>query len=264
MDHYETLGVSKDASQQDIKKAYRKLASKHHPDKGGDQEQFKRVQAAYDTLSDPQQRAQYDNPNPFGQFGQGGDPFGEGSPFGDIFGDIFGVRRQPAKNPDGLVNVTITLLDAYTGKDVVIDTDDVTINLNIPQGIREGTKLRVAGKGPQRIKELPRGNLIVRILIDYPQDWGREDDHLYLRKDINVLDALTGCDIDITHLDGRKFSVRVPQGIYPGHKLTLRGLGMANPRTGGIGNLYIIVNFVMPDITKKEHIEALNIIKSEI
>ncbi len=99
MDHYETLGVSKDANQQDIKKAYRKLASKHHPDKGGDQEQFKRIQGAYETLSDPNKRAQYDNPNPFEQFGN--DPFADGSPFADILRDIFGQsgNRQPTKNP---------------------------------------------------------------------------------------------------------------------------------------------------------------------
>ena len=82
------LGVSKDASQQDIKKAYRKLAMKHHPDKGGDEQQFKQIQAAYSVLSDPDKRAQYDNPNPFEQFG--GDPFGQDSPLGDIFGQIFG------------------------------------------------------------------------------------------------------------------------------------------------------------------------------
>ena len=69
MDHYNTLGVSKDANKQEIKLAYRKLASKHHPDKGGDQEQFKRIQGAYSVLSDPDQRAQYDNPSPFNQFG---------------------------------------------------------------------------------------------------------------------------------------------------------------------------------------------------
>ena len=262
MDHYETLGVSKDASQQDIKKSYRKLASKHHPDKGGDQEQFKRIQGAYETLSDPDKRAQYDNPNPFEQFG-GGDPFAQGSPFGDVFGDIFGRRRQPNKNPDGMVNITITLLDAYTGRDFVVDTKDATINLTIPKGVRDGTKLRVPGKGPVRFKELPPGDLIVRILIDYPIEWGREEDHLYLRKDINVLDVLTGCQIDVAHIDDRLFSVKVPQGINPGHKLTLRGLGMTNPRTGKIGNLYVIVNFMMPDISKVEHIEALNKIKSE-
>ena len=93
MDHYQTLGVSKQADAKEIKNAYRRLAGKHHPDKGGSEEEFKKVQKAYETLSDPNKRAEYDNPSPFGGgFRQGSQPFdmndifGAGSPFGDIFG----------------------------------------------------------------------------------------------------------------------------------------------------------------------------------
>ena len=94
MDYYETLGVTPTSTPSEIKKAYRRLAMKHHPDKGGDIDQFKKIQEAYDTLSDSDKRAEYDNPNPFGNF-QGGDPFaGQGNPFGDIFGDIFGHRQR--------------------------------------------------------------------------------------------------------------------------------------------------------------------------
>ena len=93
MDHYQTLGVSRDADASEIKKAYRKLAGKHHPDKGGDENKFKEIQQAYETLSDPEKRAEYDNPNPFRNFG--GDPFaGRGNPFADIFGDMFGQQRS--------------------------------------------------------------------------------------------------------------------------------------------------------------------------
>ena len=79
MDHYQTFGVSRDADGPTIKKAFRKLAMKHHPDKGGDEQQFKEIQKAYETLSDPQKRAEYDNPNPFEGIFQGGDPFGNGT-----------------------------------------------------------------------------------------------------------------------------------------------------------------------------------------
>ena len=86
MDYYELLGVQPNATPIEIKKAYRKLAMKHHPDKVGDVEQFKKIQTAYDTLSDPEKKQQYDNPNPFENF-RGGDPFaGQGNPFADIFG----------------------------------------------------------------------------------------------------------------------------------------------------------------------------------
>ena len=162
MDHYQILGVSKDASQQDIKKAYRKLAMKHHPDKGGDEQKFKQIQAAYSVLSDPDKRAQYDNPNPFEQFG--GDPFGQGSPFGDIFSEIFGGgfrRQQPQRNPDGRMDLNISLLQAYKGTNVVVNTGYATLDVTIPQGVKDGSNLRLSGKGPLRYTDLPPGDLLI-------------------------------------------------------------------------------------------------------
>ena len=115
MSHYQTLGVSPQADAKEIKKAYRRLAGKHHPDKGGDEARFKEINEAYETLSDPQKREAYDNPNPF----QGGNPFGQGSPFEDIFGDIFGgfrqQQRRPVRNPDGVCDVHVNLEEIYTG-----------------------------------------------------------------------------------------------------------------------------------------------------
>tara|TARA_B100000085_G_C18546301_1_gene514028 strand:- start:1387 stop:2211 length:825 start_codon:yes stop_codon:yes gene_type:complete len=265
MDHYQTLGVSRDASQQDIKKAFRKLAMKHHPDKGGDENEFKRVQAAYDTLSDPDKRAQYDNPNPFEAFGEGfGQGFGDGSPFADIFGDIFGQqRRRQVKNPDGIVDVTITLLQAYTGANIIVNTGYSSFDVSIPQGVMDGTKLRLQGKGPTRNTNLPPGDLIVRISIDYPNNWGREGIHLFYRQNINAIDAMTGCVIKISHIDGKMYELKIPPGAEPGQRLKMSGLGMKDPARGYLGDLYVLIELDVPTITNKEDIETLNKIKEK-
>jgi len=265
MDHYQTLGVSKDADVKEIKQAYRKLASKHHPDKGGDKAEFQKIQSAYDTLSDPKKRAQYDNPNPFGEGFQfdfrGGDPFGQGSPFGDIFGNIFNQRRQPTRNPDGIVDVTITLLQAYTGTDIIVNTGYANLNVKINQGLQEGTKLRVAGKGPSRYKELPPGDLIVRIHIEVPANWGRDGKHLFQRFNINAIDAMTGCEVMIKHLDGKRYTLNIPPGTCPGSRLKMRGLGMIDPQSSILGDLFILIDLDVPTITNNEDKQTLNKIK---
>lgn len=262
MDYYETLGVNHTTSPAEVKKAYKRLASKHHPDKGGDEAQFKKIQEAYETLSDPEKRQQYDNPNPFDQFSQ------QGSPFGDIFGDIFGNRRhnayqRQAKNPDGVVDVTVTFLQAYQGADIVINTNVGSYNLNIPKGISTGSKLRMAGKGPQRYKDLPPGDLIVRIHIDYPENWGSDSVDIFFRHDMNVLDALTGTDFNFTFIDNRKIKIKIPKGVQNGHKLRIKNYGMQDPSRGLIGNLYIICNLIVPDNLSDDMVELVNKIKQE-
>jgi len=260
MDHYETLGVQRDATEQDIKKAYRKLASKHHPDKGGDQEQFKRIQGAYEVLSDPDKRMQYDNPNPFNQFEGFG---GNGNPFESIFGDIFGARRQPERNPDGVVDITITLLQAYTGTNMIVNTGYTQLDVSIPQGADEGDRLRIPGKGPLKIRGLPPGNLFVRIHVDPPIDWGRKGPELFMRHNINVFDAITGCNVNITHLDGKVYQLRIPPGTEPGTKLRMNGLGMFVPNRGVQGNLNVIIEYDVPKVTDIEDVEVLNKIKKK-
>ena len=123
---------------------------KHHPDKGGDEAKFKEIQQAYDTLSDPK-RAQYDNPNPFGG-GFGGDPLVEGSPFGDIFRDIFGQRprQRRQQNFDVQTDLALSLEDVYFGITERIDVGTGQIDLQIPAGVREGTRYTVHGHGPAR------------------------------------------------------------------------------------------------------------------
>jgi len=259
MDHYQTLGVGRDADTPTIKKAYRKLASKHHPDKGGDEARFKEIQQAYETLSDPQKRAEYDNPNPFEGVFQGGDPFGQGG-FQDIFRDIFGGRqqRQPVKNPDALFDMDITLHQAYLGTETTLSTPEGRVNLTIPPGVRHGTKFRLAGKAGGRMPQLPPGDLIVRVNIQPSNEWGREGDDLFVRAEINAIEAMLGTSVRITHLDGKQYDVTIPAGTQPGGRVRMTGLGMPNPQSSRLGNLVIIVSVHVPTINSADDIELLN------
>src|SRR6056300_983681 len=121
MDYYETLGVDRTASPEVIKKAYRKLASKHHPDKGGDAEQFKQIQQAYEVLGDPQKKDQYDNPQPDWNLHQPGGF--DNVDIQDIFSQFFRQnQRQPNRNPDGVMDLRIELHESFTGTEKILDT----------------------------------------------------------------------------------------------------------------------------------------------
>ena len=255
MDYYETLGVTHDSNATEIKKAYKKLASKHHPDKGGDEAQFKIVQQAYETLSDPQKKQQYDNPSPFGNFEQGGNPFE------DIFGDIFGRgQRQPQANPDGVVDLTITLHQAYHGADLVINTNQGSVNFTVAPGTASGSKFRLIGKGPARFKQLPPGNLIVRLHIDCPANWGTDRNSLFTRLNIDSLDAMTGITHIIEHVNGKKYNLNVPRGVNSGERLKMSNLGMPSGN-GPTGDLYVEVSVYTANITNESDIETLNRMK---
>lgn len=260
MDHYQTLGIGKDADNTAIKKAYRKLASKHHPDKGGNADQFKQVQEAYDTLSDPQKRQQYDNPSPF----QGGDPFGQDSPFADIFGDIFGGRGRraaPSRNPNTVTQLAIDLETAYYGKNILIDLGYLRDNIDIPPGCRDGTVIRMPNKGQVKYPGLPAGDLEIRIYVNMPPDIARDGDDLYQRVNISSIEAITGTDIVIDNAVGKPLRVSIPAGTQPGARLKLSNQGMPHPNTTRYGNMIVIVEMHTPRVTDSEHLEWLNNIK---
>ena len=197
----------------DIKKAYRKLVQKTSSDKGGDAEQFKKIQEAYDTLSDPQKKEQYDNPNPFGQGFEGN------MNFEDIFGSIFGgggFGQRVRKNPDSQFNLHISLEEAYNGSNFNLNMPDGSeVSIRIPAGIRDGARLRVAGKGRQRDPNMPPGDVFVHVNVDTPSNWGRDGDNLYVRYMIDALDAITGVKIKVKHAMVRSIRTNNNPGIQP-------------------------------------------------
>lgn len=237
--YYDTLGVAKTASQDEIKKAYRKLAAKHHPDRGGDTKKFQEISVAYDTLSDPEKRNQYDNPNPFGGSGQGFQQYG-GMPdgFEEIFknfgfGDIFGRRPQQVKNRNLNLSTNITLEDAYHGKNLIADLNlpsgrQQTIEVKIPPGVRTGTTLRLAGVGDDSVSNIPRGDVHLTINIMPHPRFEREGDDLIMKVSITAFEAMLGKKITFESIGGKTLETNIPAGIQPGQNLNIHGHGMPN------------------------------------
>lgn len=257
MNYYEVLGVNKNSSIEDIKRAYRKLAMKHHPDRsGGNDTHFKRIQEAYDVLSNPQKKAEYDNPNPWA----GAESFN----FDDVFGNIFSNAQRGTRNPDSRINIEISLEQAINGCRFTLDLSGGSVVLELPAGVRDGAKLKISGRGQQKFARLPPGDLIVIVHIKMPPQWARQQDDLYVRGEIDALSAMIGCDFELLHITGKKYKITIPPGTQPGDKIRLKGLGMTNPNNSIVGSLYVIVDIVIPTVIDKETSEELNKIRGKL
>jgi len=217
-DYYQTLGVSENASPDEIKKAYRTLANKHHPDKGGDQAKFKDISVANDILGDPQKRAEYDQQRKFPQgqqfhfhTGNGGfDPFaqmfgGGGHPFGDIFGQM---HRQQRKNRDLNIQCQVTLLDSFLGKQLEAQYQlpsgrTQTVVINVPAGISHGETIRYNGLGDDSHSQLQRGDLNVTIIVMGDPNFERRNDDVYTTVEISPIESMIGCRKSVRTLSGQ-------------------------------------------------------------
>lgn len=270
MDHYSTLGVKKGASADEIKKAYRTLAMKHHPDRGGDQAQFQKIQEAYATLSDEQKKAEYDF-----QQQHGGHQFHfhtGNNPFGDIFGGAFGPggfhfnfgQRPRPQNNTVAITVEISLEEAYLGKslDAEIQLGNgkrKLINVDIPAGVDNNSQVRYQGMGDDTIPNLPPGDLIINIRVRPHNRFKREGPNLVLEQTLSVWDAILGIDVTFFTLDGRQLSVTVPAGSQPETMLMCKNEGMKDIHSGQKGNLYVKLKVQVPknltDAQKQKIIE---------
>lgn len=238
-DYYNILGVGKTADAEEIKRAYRRLASIHHPDKGGNKTKFQEIQEAYDILSDPQKRADYDNPaqNSFNQFG-GVPPGFEDifSAFGNMggpFSHFFHARQQRNKNLN--IQTTISLEESFHGKDLIANIKlpsgkDQLIEVKIPQGVQNGITLRLAGMGDDSIPNLPRGDIHLTVNVAPHSKFIRQDDDLISTLEISAIDAMLGKTIQISTIDGKNLEIKVAPGTQPNQTLAVNGYGMPNMR----------------------------------
>ena len=260
-DYYNTLGVHRGANQDEIKQAFRRMAAQHHPDRGGDTATFQEVQAAYATLSDPEKRQQYDNPQP--QFGGGGFHFGGGMPpgFDDFFAQAFGQGgnpffgqgfRQPQRNRNLNLQTTITLEEAYLGKNLMANVGlpsglEQVLEVKIPPGVRDNTVLRLAGMGDDTLNNVPRGDIHLTINIQPHHIYQRQGDDLLRTLTVSCFDAILGKTVKFDTLDGKTLEVNVAPGTQHGQTLAVQGYGMpymADPRMKG--RLLLEINITIP------------------
>jgi curved DNA-binding protein len=276
MDYYSTLGLKRGASDEEIKKAYRSMAMKHHPDRGGDERKFKEISQAYEFLSDPQKKQIID---------LGGDPGqqqsfrNQGSPFefhfgtedlNDLFGNFgFGSRGALRRNKTLSINVEISLEDVLNGKSINAEVGvpggrKKMITIEIPGGIEHGQQIRYGGMGDNSIPDVRPGDLIVNVLISRHPSFRREGDSLIFEKSISAWDAMLGTNLDIITLDGKNLSITIPPGTQPETVLSCRGEGLPNVRSRQRGNLLVKVKVSIPKNLSIEQMQKIKVLKDGI
>lgn len=261
-DYYATLGVSRTASADEIKRAFRKLASQHHPDKGGDTQKFQAIQEAYATLGDEQKRAEYDNPRP--QFsGFHGQPGGVNinEIFGQMFGSGFGhphfgqgFAQQHPRRSHVRMTLWITLLDVATGgkRTVSLGTQQgvSAVEIDIPLGINDGDNVQYEGIGPGG------ADLVVQFRISPDRNWHREGLNLTMEARVDIWTLILGGEITVNTLAGKILTAVIPSRTQPGTNLRLKGQGLQN-RSGGIGDIFVRLQAVLPTNIAPEIIAAI-------
>lgn len=345
-DYYETLGVARNATEQDLKSAYRKLAKEFHPDRNaGDktaEQKFKDVNEAYEALKDPQKRAAYDQ---FGhaafEGGMGGRPGGPGfgpeftSSMSDIFEDLFGEfmgggrgrgrsggRTSAARGSDLRYNMEISLTEAYSGKtaqirvptatacevckgsgakpgsspktcgtcggqgavraaqgfftvertcptchgngQVISDpcsncagqgrlTRERTLSVNIPAGVEDGTRIRLAGEGEAGLRGGSAGDLYIFLSVRPHEFFQRDGADLFCKVPVSMIVASLGGDIEVPTIDGKKARVSIPEGAQTGKQFRLKSKGMPVLRSNQMGDMYIQVTVETPvNLSRKQ------------
>lgn len=315
-DYYKVLGITRNASNDEIKKAFRKLARKYHPDVNpGDRKaeaKFKEINEAYEVLSDPDKRRKYDTlgPNWQEQFGPAGGArrsysyrgspvdFDANAGFSDFFEALFGrsahsgasgragatrddMRRRAGDNIEQPVEVT--LQEAYSGavRTFNIQSTEVCaicrgtgemlgkscancsgqgmitrqkrLQIKIPAGVDNGSKIRVAGEGQPGIGGGPRGDLFLVISVKPDALYERKGDDLYIDIDVDLITAILGGEAPVPIPDGRKLALTIPPETQNGRTFRLGGKGMPRLRGEGSGNLYARVKVLLPmHLTEEE------------
>ena len=238
-DYYGILGVSKGAAAADIKRAYRRLASQHHPDKGGDTARFQEIEEAYRVLSDPGARSEYDNPRPQAQFHAAGFNLDE------IF-NMFGTRfQQEQRRATANLQLWITLADlARPGPKVIAVSSphgQSQIEIQIPPGLNDGDAIRYPKIAPGQ------QDLVITYRIRPDTAWQRDGAHVITERAVDVWQAILGGEITVHTLRDAEIAVRIPPRTQNGTMLRVRGHGLPQRNTGIPGDMLVRVQLRLPD-----------------
>ncbi len=283
-DYYSLLGVDKKADDETIKKAFRKLAIKYHPDKNPGnkeaEEKFKQINEAYDVLSDPEKRKRYDalganwkfydqmkaqgaatgagsargfegfDPNDFMGDAQGGD-------FSDFFGQFFGGNGQrgnrPYRGSDLQAAISITLEEAFRGVTKELDINGQRVNLKLKPGIADGQLLRLKGRGAPGVQGGRAGDLLLLVQVLKDARFNRDGDDIYIDLPVSSLTAIVGGKVIVETLNER-LSLTIPPGSDSGKLLRMKGQGMPKyDQPGKWGDAYVRLVLVSPrDLSRQD------------
>ena len=294
-DPYQTLGVPRSASTEDIKKAYRRLAKEHHPDlkpgNAGNEERFKEISAAYTLLSDPERRARFDrgeidasgaerrhgyhahSSRAHSHAGADDGGFGFGD---DWFSELFGGRRGgtgagpsgartgraggagvKAKGTDIAYSVTVSFLEAAAGAKRRINlSNGKSLDVAIPPGTEDQQKLRLKGQGLPGLGGAPAGDAIVEVHVEPHPHFVRQDGDIHLEMPITLNEAILGATIRVPTVSG-PVAVKVPPGSNTGSVLRLRGRGVVNQKSRQTGDQYVKLKVVLPEPPDAELVQFM-------
>jgi curved DNA-binding protein len=263
---YETLGVSENSSADEIKKAYRKLARKYHPDVNKDEsaiDKFKEINAAYEVLSDKKKKDEYDmygdqmfggqNFHDFAQ-NQGGNVdldellkniFGGGGGFGRG-----GFGGSTTADLDQRTSITVPFVVSINGGKHNITIHNESFDIKIPAGIKSGETLRVRGKGNSGMGQ--RGDLLIKVEVADSPKFIRKDNDLYFTMDIPLRTALFGGKVTVETSVHGEITLKVPKNTKNGQKFRLRGKGVTDRKTALTGNLYLTSNIILPNVDEMD------------
>ena len=261
MNHYDTLGVDRTATQEEIKKAYRKLAKEYHPDRsGGDDSKFKKVAEAYDVIGDESKRSMYDmqgsGDNFFGQFQD------SNVNLSDIFDQMFGGAQQPQQRGlDLRMEMHVSFMEAMNGLDKQFTINGTLVNVSFKPGLKTGQKFRLHGKGQPHPynSNLPNGDLVIHTHVEVNPNFILQGDDIWIEHNLPWYDIMSGCKIEVWSPDGM-LAINVPKDTKPGKTLRIKDKGYPIYGKNRRGALLCRINAVYPELNE-ESLEYINKIK---